>query len=185
MATGKKLLARVFLEGVEIPVQQVSVQFGVNRPASASIEVVPTSAVQDILPRTVTHIFYYDDQETDPDKQYKLLFAGEVIGYAYAKTDNRRSATLSCIDFTTYWDTVKRFYYDDLSFNYQKLKNAAMSDASRMSYDFLFGPAASLAGLLKQNCRSFPELEGILSGIIRVLEKIGRASCRERVYHPV
>lgn len=173
MATGKKLLARVFLEGVEIPVQQVSVQFGVNRPASASIEVVPTSAVQDILPRTVTHIFYYDDQETDPDKQYKLLFAGEVVGYAYAKTDNRRSATLSCIDFTTYWDTAKRFYYDDLSFNYQKLKNAAMSDASRMSYDFLFGPAASLAGLLKQNCRSFPELEGILSGIIRVLESIG------------
>jgi hypothetical protein len=173
MATGKKLLVRVFLEGIEIPVQRVSVQFGVNRPASADIELVPTSAVQDILPRTITHIFYYDDQETDPDMQYKLLFAGEVIGYAYAKTDSSRSATLSCIDFTTYWDTVKRFYYDDLSFNYQKLKSAAMSDASRMSYDFLFGPAASLASLLKQNCRSFPELEGILSGIIRVLESIG------------
>lgn len=173
MAVGKKLKLRLFLEGVEVPVIHASVTCGVSRQATAEIHIVPSHRVRSLLPRTVVHLFYYDDSEILDDKRYKLLFAGEMTGYRYAKAEGGREAVLMCKDFTSYWDMAKRFYYDDLSFNSQKLAQSTFADAKRAPYDLLIGPSATLVSLIKRSCRTYPGLRGISSGLIRILESIG------------
>ncbi len=182
MAIGRQLRLRLFLEGVEVPVISATVQFGVNVPATANIQIVPSTRVRRLKARTVTHLFYLDDRETfSPpsdethydDPRWKLLFTGEVHGYSWMKSDDNRTASLICYDDTTYWDLVKRYYYDELSFNYhQKLANK-FQDGVAMPYDIVLGPAASLASIIRKECRTYPKMKGLLSGIIRLLESLG------------
>lgn len=131
---------RLFLEGVEVPVisAQVSVQPGV--PASAAIQVVPSDGALLLMPRTLVHLFYLDNQFLDSttpslltstarnakgqplraqddqnrftvaDEQYKLLFSGEVVGYNYQKSSTGRAMILQCLDFSSYWDTCYQWF---------------------------------------------------------------------------
>ena len=107
MAQGHPLHLRLFLEGVEVPVVSAQIQIAANTPASASIQVIATDKVLDLLPRTVVHLFFYDYVEAgntalerDPasrvydatgeevldyndqdffNSRYKLLFMGEMF----------------------------------------------------------------------------------------------------------
>lgn len=183
MAIGRQLRLRLFLEGIEVPVIGASVQFGVNAPASASIQVVPSTRVRRFKARTVTHLFYLDDREAfNPpsdeavyydDPRWKLLYSGEVHGYSWMKSDDNRTASLVCQDDTTYWDLVKRYYYDELSFNYHQKLASKFQDGTAMPYDVVLGPAASLASIIRKECRTYPKMKGLLSGIIRLLESLG------------
>jgi len=183
MAIGRQLRLRLFLEGVEVPVISAAVQFGVNQPASANIQVVPSTRVRRFKARTVTHLFYLDDREAfNPpsdeavfydDPRWKLLFTGEVHGYSWMKSDENRTASLVCYDDTTYWDLVKRYYYDELSFNYHQKLASKFQDGVAMPYDVVLGPAASLASIIRKECRTYPKMKGLLSGIIRLLESLG------------
>jgi hypothetical protein len=125
MALGHLLHLRLFLEGIEIPVISANVNIAANTPASASIQVIATDKVLNLLPRTVIHLFYYDyvgagnsaiDQTgTAPtgiealdhfNRQYKLLFMGELQQISFQKGHGSRAVVLQCVDFSNYWDTT-------------------------------------------------------------------------------
>jgi hypothetical protein len=111
---GMLISLRLFLEGIEIPVISASVTATVGSPASASIEVIPDSSAELLLPRTVVHLFYLDYMEFKRSGRsspilsfdYKLLFCGELFTLSENKMGaGSRSITLSCLDFSNILDT--------------------------------------------------------------------------------
>jgi hypothetical protein len=134
------LSLRLFLEGIEVPVIAAQVSIAADSPASASIQIVPTSSALNFLPRTLVHLFYLDQttdeagksiEQTEPprevlfdngesyypehrvqDSRYKLLFCGEVFGYSFQKTPASRQMVLQCMDLSSYWDTCYQWFAD-------------------------------------------------------------------------
>jgi len=131
---------RLFLEGIEVPVISAQVSIAPDRPVTADIQVIPSNMGLHLLPRTLVHLFYLDNQLSDEeieqarvqarysgrpgqpmednsantfdvaDISYKLLFTGEVIGLQYAKTPASRQLVLQCMDLSSYWDTCYQWF---------------------------------------------------------------------------
>ena len=198
----KRLKLRLFLEGVEVPVISAVVNAGVNTPATASIQVIPTDDIHRIKPRTLVHVFFLDlypsethfkseafledrDQPRDKgrlgqaaqdgiDGNYRLLFAGEVIGYTFAKSMGQRQAVLQCMDFTTYWDAAKQYFHTGGG-NSSASKGAAFVGSASIGYeeDSDSSPTQSLINVLNSRPSSAPNLRGLLGGIVHLHETIG------------
>lgn len=185
MPIGHKLGLRLFLEGIEVPVISAQIQIVADAPAAASIQIIATDSALDFLPRTMVHLFFYDfvsasshtptiDQdETDFDyQQYKLLFMGEVQGISFSKDSSNRSVMLSCVDFSNYWDTTYQY-----NFGGQLLGGRREAAFIGANANLLTSPLGNGVGtisrLLSGNCANFPELRGLLAGIVHVLEAVG------------
>ena len=185
MPIGHKLGLRLFLEGIEVPVISAQIQIVADAPAAASIQIIATNASLDFLPRTMVHLFFYDfvaaasysptvDQnQADFDyQQYKLLFMGEVQGISFSKDSGNRSVMLSCVDFSNYWDTTYQY-----NFGGQLLGGRREAAFIGANANLLTSPLGNGVGtisrLLAGNCANFPDLRGLLAGIVHVLEAIG------------
>jgi hypothetical protein len=110
----KYLRLRCFLEGVEIPVVGAVVQITLNFPAVATVQVVPTDEVHNLIEGMTVHLFYYDflvEGEVDSTnfKNYRLLFGGQLTGASYVKGSTGRSAVLQCSDFTSAWQRCYQY----------------------------------------------------------------------------
>jgi hypothetical protein len=60
MTTAKRLKARLFLEGREVPVISAVVEGTLGKPMAASIQIPPASSGTMLLPRTLVHLFFDD-----------------------------------------------------------------------------------------------------------------------------
>lgn len=179
MLSTRHLKLRAFLEGQEVPVISAFVQIGPNSPATCSLQVVPADEIFDLKARTMVHVFYLegDPKKTTGEllKDYKLLFAGEMMGYAYAKTPISRSAVLQCVDFSSYWDTTYQFFL-----SYGKNGNALNPNVGMWAGGAIFNNITSghmhkLNELLQQRPKTpgLQEVSGLLGGIISLLETMG------------
>lgn len=190
------LRLRLFLEGQEVPIISASVQGGVNQPCTASIQIVPTADVHNLLPRTLVHVFFYDlypsDDATDAlqnadehgyrgvskedqevlGNNYRLLFAGELVAYSFGKTDGNRTAVIKCLDFSSYWDSAKLFFHTGTG---STARNAAFSGATSLEFGDTkrTTPTQAVLKILNQKPAVFPGLQGLLGGIVHLLESIG------------
>lgn len=188
MAQGQHLHLRLFLEGIEVPVVAASVQITANTPASASIQVIATDKVMDLLPRTVVHLFYYDyieqgnvavegvkggDEYVDWfNSRYKLLFMGELVTMKFQKTHNQRAVVLECADFSNYWDTTFQYNFGGSLFGGRQ--QAAFIGANSNFFTSPLGHGTgTVSRLLGGRSVNFPELRGLLAGVVRMLEAIG------------
>jgi hypothetical protein len=83
MAIGHKLSLRLFLEGVEVPCIGASISVAPNSPAAASIQVIATNEIFNILPRTVVHLFFYDfvegSNQAETGKKSSSRFSNIVL----------------------------------------------------------------------------------------------------------
>ena len=188
MALGYFLHLRLFLEGIEVPVISANVSIAANTPAAASIQVIATDKVLNLLPRTVVHLFYYDylgssvlnqtgvalgDNAVDQrNSQYKLLFMGELQQIQFQKGAGQRAVILQCVDFSNYWDTTYQYNFGGSLFGGRR--KAAFIGANS---NFLTSPlghgVGTISRLLTGNSVNFPELRGLLAGVVRMLEAIG------------
>ena len=189
MAQGQYLHLRLFLEGIEIPVIAAVVQVAANTPASASIQVIATDKVLDLLPRTVVHLFYFDyigqgnittarpqkEDESYEDwfnSQYKLLFMGELVTIKFQKTHGQRAVVLECADFSNYWDTTFQYNFGGSLFGGRR--QAAFIGANSNFFTSPLGHGTgTISRLLGGRSVNFPELRGLLAGVVRMLEAIG------------
>lgn len=199
MALGHQLSLRLFLEGVEVPVIGATVSVVPNAPTAATVQVIATDRILKILPRTVVHLFFYDyvdaayplgttptdgvthvdlnasanDQAVDIfNRQYKLLFMGEVQGIQFQKGHGQRAVMLTCIDFSNYWDTTYQYNFKGSLFGGRR--NAAFIGANANFFTSPLGHGVgTIAALLNGKSVNFPNLKGLLAGIIRCLEAIG------------
>lgn len=106
----KKIEAALFLEGRSIPFTSVNCDFRVGAPATATINAVPLREINNILPRTLCHIFVRDNSYHGTFKPWVLLFEGEIYGIGGGKSTSSRSIDLYAMDFSNYWDNAKQSY---------------------------------------------------------------------------
>ena len=189
MAEGNLLHLRLFLEGIEIPVIAASVNVAANTPASASIQVIATDKVFKLLPRTVVHLFYFDyiqsgnialeknvpkyEDEVDRfNEKYKLLFMGELVTLKFQKTFNSRAVILECADFSNYWDTTFQYNFNGSLFGGRR-KAAFIGANSNFFTSPLGHGTGTISRLLNGRSANYPQLRGLLAGVVRMLEAIG------------
>jgi hypothetical protein len=180
---GHKLGLRLFLEGVEVPVIGASVTAAANVPSTCTVQLIATNKILEILPRTLVHVFFYDfvngeagyDSgllEDIENSAYKLLFVGEVNGIAFQKDVGSRAVMLNCVDLSNYWDTTYQYNFKGSLLGGRK--HAAFIGANA---NWMNGPlgrgVGSISALLNGRSVNYPELKGLLAGIVRVLETIG------------
>jgi hypothetical protein len=198
MAHGHLLGLRLFLEGVEVPVIAAQVSVSPNAPTVASVQVIGTDQILKLLPRTVVHLFFYDFVDTvdpaiddsDPkdissvdylNSKYKLLFMGEVQGITMQKDAGSRACVLQCVDFSNYWDTTYQYNFKGSLLGGRK--HAAFIGANSNFFTSPLGHGVgTIAALLNGKSVNFPNLKGLLAGIIRCLEAIGGSYYGEKTF---
>jgi hypothetical protein len=186
----KRLKARAFIEGVEIPVISAFVATQANTAATAAVQVVPGDAAMDILPRSLIHIFFADFVEGPGDNiliggsgveakklglpldeieksRYRNFFFGEIIGYTFAKSKGKRQLVLQCVDLSQYWDAC---YYFKRGWSYQ----AQFAGASYKTLsDWMYGTGEIIVEKLFTPPVGHPELKGLVAGLVHLLQAVG------------
>jgi len=210
---GRPIIARLFLEGIEVPLLSAQVSVQKNSPAQCVLQMPPAELGTQLQPRTLVHLFFLDSLETaagviqyrgdsvkgretrpslyelsqqrntenplskeewereERNRRYKLLFAGEVMGFAYSKSLTNRSLVLQCLDLSNYWDYAYQFNNTDL-FG-PGIKAILSGGSTNLFTDFLSSPGEIVTGLLKLPSANYPALKGVLGGMIRMIEAIG------------
>lgn len=184
----KPLDLRLFLEGIEVPVVAAQVTIHTNGPAAASIQVVPLDEVLRLKPRTMVHLFFLEkpshlDAETGKLENYRLLFAGEAIGFAWIQKANMRGVVLQCLDFSNYWDTAIATVMNYSAGGNALTNHAALSGANATTFDNIVNfVGQQLANWLKQRPETpgLQNVSGLAGGIIRALEAVSGIDNRHR-----
>jgi len=115
---------QLYLEGVPVDFESITITSQVGVPSVANISIPPTVLSQKILPRTSVHVFYMEPTEvysSDAPEEligkpvFKLLFEGEVMAISYNKSTNSRSTVLICSDITNNFDYAYRYTIEDVA----------------------------------------------------------------------
>jgi hypothetical protein len=199
VAVGRPLHLRLFLEGEEVPVISANVQITPNSPAAASIQIIPVDSALDLHARTMVHLFYLESWAKSPkgreigttisadqwslNSEYRLLFAGEIIGYQFQQTPQSRALILQCVDFSSYWDTAHA-----TSISYGLGGNWATDTTNytggdRNFFDDLVShQPEKIVAWLKQAPLSpgLSTVSGLAGGIIRIMEAMGGIFGKEK-----
>ena len=113
-----------------------------------------------------------EEQGEEEDRRWKLFFCGEVTGYQFQKSSQSRSIILHCLDPSVYWDTCYQYKVNSSSLTGNG--QAAFVGAGTTLFDEFFESSTSiLVGILRRNSVSRPELTGLLSGVVHLLERVG------------
>ena len=105
-------------------------------------------------------------------EQYKVLFAGEVVGFQWTKSQANRSLVLQCEDFSNYWDYA--YQWNNTGIFGPGAKALFSGGSSNLFTDFLSSKSEEIIKLVAGGrCGSFPKLKGLAAGIIRLVEAIG------------
>jgi hypothetical protein len=106
------------------------------------------------------------------NRRYKLCFGGEVVGFTWTKTPLNRSLILQCEDWSNYWDYAYQWSNTGLFGPGQKA--IFSGGATNLFTDFLSSQGSMLTAIVLQGkCNSFPKLQGLAAGIIRLVEAVG------------
>ena len=104
-------------------------------------------------------------------QKYKLLFAGELLGFQWSKSPTSRSLVLQCSDLSNYWDHAYQFNNSDLfGPGYKALFSGG---STNLFTDFLSSPGQIVTKILQTPSTRYPALKGLLGGIIHLLEAMG------------
>jgi len=193
------LRLRAFIEGVEVPCVSAICTAAISGKATATVQLVAADAALDLYPRSLVHVFFYDhsdvravsDLKQDEfdkeelkqvmdlegylaDDKYKLLFAGELYTIQYTQTFSSRNIIIQCQDFSTYWASARALFVSGKSTS-SKTKALAYSagavlrydKSSRKPYEFI------LDLLLNKKSVQHPDAQGLMGGLLMILEYIG------------
>jgi len=115
LATANRLDCALYLEGVRIPFQWAQVSATENRPARATIALIPLSTALLIRPRSLVHIFYWDVpyNTVGTAGTWRLLFEGETVGIVTDRSDAGVSIQVTAEDFTTYYRACPQYFVNN------------------------------------------------------------------------
>jgi hypothetical protein len=110
----------VYINGIETPVESVSVAYGVNAIPEAEIVLVPDPVMQRFgaEDRVSVQIFYLDMWYDSANPQFRLLFDGEIVSWGFVNTKGGRAITLTAIDYIQILSQIFFFFMsnvDDLA----------------------------------------------------------------------
>lgn len=132
---------------------------------------IPNEPVED------TNVSGSSDPSGTTITQYKLLFGGETVGFVWNKNSSQRSLVLQCADWSNYWDYA--YQYGNTGIFGPGRKVLFSGGATNLFTDFLESKGSVITRIVASGrCNSFPQLQGLAAGIIRLMEAIGG------VYYP-
>ena len=112
-----------------------------------------------------------EDMDDFTNTRYKLLFGGEVVGFQWSKNENNRSLVLQCQDWSNYWDYAYQWNNTDL-FG-PGIKAMFSGGSTNLFTDFLEEEGQAIIRILQTPSIQYPQLKGLLGGIVHLLEAIG------------
>lgn len=113
-----------------------------------------------------------DSQVMEEDlTRYKLLFAGEIMGFEWSKDATQRALVLQCADLSNYWDYA--YQWTNTGLFGPGIKALFSGGSTNLFTDFLSSSAEVITNILRTPSISFPNLKGLGGGIIHLLESIG------------
>jgi hypothetical protein len=174
LASGTNMYSRTlvhlfFLDFYDAQSPFASPPGGVNTTTNQS----PT-AYEDSNNPTALQVSQTNKVGDDPDirnSKYKLLFGGEVVGFTWTKNQNNRSLVLQCQDWSNYWDYAYQWNNTDL-FG-PGIKALFSGGSTNLFTDFLEDEGSAILRVLQQPSVQYPNLKGLLGGIVHLLEAIG------------
>jgi hypothetical protein len=108
------------------------------------------------------------------NENYRLLFAGELVGFGAEKTPMSRGIVLQCMDFSMYWDYAFQYQVNGFELGGGGIRAAFTGAATNVFNSFLEGNADIVTGLMDTPPRSYPNLRGTLLGaVVHLIEAIG------------
>jgi hypothetical protein len=110
-------------------------------------------------------------QQDITNSSYKLLFGGEVVGFQWTKNQTQRSIVLQCLDWSNYWDYAYQWNNTDL-FG-PGIKALFAGGSTNLFTDFLSSESEEILKIIQTPSISYPNLKGLLGGIVHLLEAIG------------
>ena len=114
------------------------------------------------------------------NERYKLLFCGEIVGFAISKNSTQRSIVLQCQDMSHYWDQAYQFDNTDIfGPGYKALFSGG---ATNLFTDFLDEPGSVIARIIQTPSTQYPGLKGLLGGIVHLLEAVGGSYYYDKTY---
>jgi len=117
MAYAKDIKCKLYLEGLEIPFNSVTIMEQVGQPVQATFSVAPHSKMPFLLPKTLAHLFYFVDED------YRLIFEGELANIGMNKDTQSRHITLTFISATSNWYHT---YISPVNFTVQNVQERSM-----------------------------------------------------------
>lgn len=138
------------LHGYEVPFMGGKVTSGINMPATANLQLIPTKWAKMIRPGTIAQVFYKDHFSsiiTGKDI-YRLLFEGDVRSKTYQRTEGGKAITLNCVDFSNYW-LLAKFYFINFA------SGGLLGAANKMSFNGITKPIGNLLGTTGTIARAF------------------------------
>lgn len=114
------------------------------------------------------------------NERYKLLFCGDIVGFAWTKNPIQRSIVLQCQDMSHYWDQAYQF--DNTDIFGPGIKALFAGGGTSLFTDFLDEPGSVIARIIQTPSTQYPGLKGLLGGIVHLLEAIGGSYYYDKVY---
>jgi hypothetical protein len=114
------------------------------------------------------------------NNKYKLLFAGELMGFQWTKNAVNRSVVLQCSDFSNYWDYAYQFNNTDI-FG-PGIKAMFTGGSTNLFTDFLSSPGEIVTKIIMTPSTRYPGLKGLLGGVIHLLEAMGGSYYYDKKY---
>ena len=107
----------VFLEGVQVPENSVTMSYGINTPATLSLVVPAHDLMRTLSPDTKIHVFFKDFvPNTEGKREWNLLFDGEKSAHGYQIVDSGASLSLHFIHAGAYFTMMPVVTMDAASF---------------------------------------------------------------------
>lgn len=106
-----------YIAGIECPIISASVNYGVGTIPEATIAMFPDPQLKRFgAEDRVPMVLFYLDEYIDPTKPtWRLLFEGEIVGWAYTNSALGRSIQFNCVSDIAIYTQLFFFYMTNLN----------------------------------------------------------------------
>lgn len=106
----------VYINGIEVPANSVSISYGVWRIPQCEIAVVPDASLQRLgaEDRLAVQVFYCDYWQNPSLPEFRLMFDGEIVAWSYVNTIGGRSIVFTCVDYIQIFTQIFFFFMSSI-----------------------------------------------------------------------
>lgn len=106
-----------YIAGIECPIVEAQVSYGVWKIPEASITMFPDPQLQRFgaEDRVPVALFYLDEYIDAARPTWRLLFEGEIVGWSYMNAAGSRGLQFTCVMNMAMWTQLFIFYMTSLS----------------------------------------------------------------------
>ena len=102
-----KVQAKLFIEGYEIPFQNLNISASVGRPSTATITLAPSNLIKNIKPRSHIIILFLEN-----NSEWKILWDGEFRGWNMSKSTQGLNFDIMAVDNSNAFSFMTRHILD-------------------------------------------------------------------------